>query len=77
MVRGDPLFGTVAGALVTQVAPASRAWRAGPRAGDVILAVNRQPVRSVVELSAALGQTGSTFALDIRRGNARMFIVVQ
>jgi serine protease DegQ len=77
LVRGDPLFGTVEGVLVTEVGPASRAWRSGLRAGDVILAVNRRAVRNIEELSAALRETESTFALDIRRGDARMFIVVQ
>lgn len=36
-----------------------------------------QAVHGVEQLSVALRETGSTFALDIRRGDARMFIVVQ
>jgi S1-C subfamily serine protease len=77
LTRDHPLYGTVEGVLVADIRPGSRAARSGLRANDVILAVNRQTVRTVEELSAALRATGPTFALNIQRDDARLFIVVQ
>lgn len=74
--RSHPQYGEVQGVLVAQVEEGSPAWRNGLRAGDIISAVNRQPVTSVGELSEALRQVGSTVALNILRGNARLFVVI-
>lgn len=67
---GDNVF-------VAEVDPESNAARAGLRPGDVIAAVNRQPVRSVAELSEALRNVAGTIALDIVRGGARLFLVIR
>ncbi len=72
-----PLYGEVGGVVVADVDRGSPAWRNGLRKDDVIIAVNRQPVRSVEELSAALKSTGRAVALNIIRDNAHLFIVVQ
>lgn len=72
-----PLYGEVGGVIVADVDRGSPAWRHGLRKDDVIIAVNRQPVRSVEELSAALKGTARAVALNIIRGNAHLFIVVQ
>jgi len=71
------LYGKVKGVLVTSVEQDSRAWRAGLRTGDIILGINRQAIASVNELTTALESAGSTFALDIMRNEARLFIVIQ
>lgn len=75
--RTDPLFGDVQGVVVAGVDQGSPAWRSGLRDGDVILAVNRRPVQSVDALSEALQRTDGAIALNILRGGARLFLVIQ
>lgn len=63
--------------VVSRVEEGSAAARAGLRAGDVIVAVNRKPVATVTELRAALREASGTFALDLFRGGAKLFLVVR
>lgn len=74
---GMPIYGQVEGVLVDAVQPASAAWRHGLRQGDVIAAVNRQDVGSVDQLAKALERAERVIALNIHRGNDRLFIVIQ
>jgi serine protease DegQ len=73
----NPLYGKVSGVLVTQIEPGSPAAFNGLQEGDIVTAVNRQGVASVQELSRAVRAAGSPFALNILRGDARLFIVIQ
>jgi serine protease Do len=59
------------GLLVTKVDPAGSAASAGIRQGDLIQEVNRQPVKTVTEFTAALQQSGARPALVLvkRRNN--------
>ena len=59
------------GLLVTRVDPASNAYNAGIRQGDLIQEVNRQPVKSLTEFTAAMQQSGARPALLLikRRNN--------
>ena len=59
------------GLLVTKVDPAGSAANAGIRQGDLIQEVNRQPVKTVIEFTAALQQSGARPALVLvkRRNN--------
>src|SRR5262245_45227083 len=59
------------GLIVTRVDPAGSAANAGIRQGDLIQEVNRQPVKSVPEFSAALQLSGAKPALVLvkRRNN--------
>ena len=50
------------------------AARAGIQRGDVILALNNQPVTSVGEFRSLLKSAGKRFALLIQRGEARIFV---
>ncbi len=77
LTRDDPRYAALEGALVGQVRPGSQAWRSGLRPNDVIVAVNRRPIRTVEELSDALAKVGSPFALDVERNSGRLFIVVK
>jgi serine protease DegQ len=70
-------YGQVQGVVVSRVAPGSAADRADLEAQDVILAVNRSPVRSIAELEAALSAASTPFALQIMRGTTRIFVVVR
>lgn len=63
--------------LVTAVEDGSAAARYGLRTGDVIVAVNRQPVSTVAELTAALRGAAGTIALDLFRGGMRLFLVIR
>jgi len=72
-----PLYGEVQGVQVANVEQGSPAWRNGLRSGDIILSVNRNGVSTVDELSEALQQAGPTIALNILRGNIRLFLVIQ
>lgn len=59
------------GLLVTKVDPAGSAANAGIREGDLIQEVNRQPVKTVTEFTAAIQQSGAKPALVLvkRRKN--------
>jgi len=53
------------------------AAQAGLQQGDVILAVNNQPVGNVQTLRQLLEKAGNRFALLVQRGGARIFIPVR
>ncbi|MGE3273557.1 MAG: Do family serine endopeptidase [Vicinamibacterales bacterium] len=67
------------GVLISEVAPSSSAQRAGIVAGDVLLEVNRAPVRSPQQASDALAEvhSGSTAFLLILRGGQETFVTVR
>ena len=71
-----PQYGTVEGVLVAEVEEGSPAERNGLQPGDVVTAVNRTKVRSVAEFSEVAAGTGGAIALNILRGNARLFLVI-
>jgi serine protease Do len=52
------------------------AARAGVQAGDVILAVNNQPVKSVEQLRHAVDQAGKHVALLVQREDARLYVPI-
>jgi serine protease Do len=62
------------GLVVQDVAGAAE--RAGVRPGDVIVAVNSTPVKSVDQLKSLVDKSGKTVALLVQRDNARIFIPV-
>ena len=62
--------------LVVQDA-AGAAAAAGVRAGDVILALNNAPVKSVEQLRARLEGAGKHVALLVQRGETKMYVPVE
>jgi membrane-associated protease RseP (regulator of RpoE activity) len=72
-----PSRGKVAGALVAEVLAGSPAWRLGLRTGDIIAAVNQQPIKSAEELAEVTKSVPGVLALSILRGDAQLFIVAQ
>jgi serine protease Do len=66
------------GVLVSSVEPGSPAFRRGLRRGDVILEVNRQPIRSRQDLLDVLreSQPERELLLLVQRGKSTRFIVV-
>ncbi len=63
------------GVVVEEVAGA--AARAGVQPGDVILSVNRTPVKSPAQLRDLVGKSGKTVALLIQREDAQIFVPVR
>ena len=72
-----PLAGQVEGVEVLSVARGSPAWTAGLRRGDIIVSVNRRPVKSLADVKRALRAGGEAILLNVRRGEGALFIVIQ
>ncbi len=70
-------FGNVQGVLVNTVEQGSRASRSGLQAGDIITAVNRQPVTSRSQMLTILEELNGTVALNVRRGEQLLFLIVR
>jgi hypothetical protein len=66
----------VVGVMVFAVNPWSAMWRSGLRPYDVIVAVERDRVRSLDELERALGRVTWGFALEVVRQGERIQIFV-
>ena len=64
------------GVAVAEVEQGSKAWRSGLRPGDQITGVNRKKVHSLKELNDAAGES-SVLALNVKRGDANLFVVVR
>lgn len=63
---------------VVDVKRNSPAWEAGLREDDVIVSVNRQPVSSLMDMSALSGKTGKkSLLLNVVRGNGALFVVTR
>ncbi len=77
IVPDHPLYGRVEGIMVADVQTGSPAWQAGLREGDVILSVNRRPVKSVAEFFQVASKSPNRLLLRIQRGNFALFIVVE
>ncbi len=70
-------YGEVQGVLVSAIEQGSRAYRSGLEAGDIITAVNRQPVSSRSQMLALLEDISGTVALNVRRGEQLLFLIVR
>ncbi|MEE8286900.1 MAG: Do family serine endopeptidase [Gammaproteobacteria bacterium] len=77
MGSDHPLHGQLDGVVVADVTRNSRAWDNDIRPGDIIIAINRERVRSVEELNHAMRRTGRTIAVDVIRGKMQLLIVIQ
>ncbi len=75
--QGSPLFGKVEGVLVVEVQSGSPAWRAGLRQGDVIVSVNRKPIRTPEEILEVAAAGNGSLLLNIRRGEGALFILIR
>jgi Do/DeqQ family serine protease len=62
---------------VLDVERGSAAWNAGLRAGDIIVSINRLTVASVDDVPAAVARSPDSLLLNLRRGNAALYIVIQ
>jgi serine protease Do len=65
------------GAVITDVEPGSRAAKAGLRAEDLLVEVDRKPVASAEDAVAALGASGkAAHLLKVRRAGTFIFVTV-
>lgn len=70
------LYGRIEGVLVSEVEQGSPAWRAGLRPDDVIVSVNRQPVKDLTRMRETIGNS-QQLLLNIRRGNGALFLYLR
>jgi len=56
--------------------PGGAAAAAGVREGDVILAVNNEPVRSAAQLRALVDKAGKHLALLVQRQDSKIFVPI-
>jgi serine protease Do/serine protease DegQ len=76
-VLGELPPGRGEGVAVLEVKRGSPAWRAGLRAGDIIVSINRQPVTALAQVSAAVQRSPERLLLNLRRGDTALFIVIR
>ena len=62
---------------VQSIERGSPAWRAGLRADDVILAINGQAIQSMDQVADALRQSPRQLEMNLRRGDAEVYIAVR
>ncbi len=72
-----PLHGKIKGVMVAAIELGSPAWQAGLREGDVIVSVNRKPIRSVDEFLEIASKSPHRLLLRIQRGNFSLFLVLE
>ncbi len=75
--ESHPLAGKVEGVEVLDVEPGSAAAQAGLRRGDIIVSVNREPVKSVEDVRRAAEKSRHGILLNIRRGEGALFLVIR
>jgi len=73
---GSKLYGRIEGVIVSAVASGSPAAHAGLRRGDIMTSANRKNIKNIAELKAAIGKN-KNLLLNIRRGNASLFLFLQ
>ena len=69
--------GSEKGVRVDSVKPNSAAARIGLKKGDVILGVNQQPVGNLGELRKILDTKPSVLALNVKRGDTSIYLLMQ
>jgi Do/DeqQ family serine protease len=72
-----PAYGRVRGIWVSAVAAGSAAALFGLRPDDLITGVNREPVASVADLSAALADAKPPVALQVQREGRALFLLIR
>ncbi|MBY0511931.1 MAG: DegQ family serine endoprotease [Rhodospirillaceae bacterium] len=76
-IKGATFSENSDGVTVTEVEQGSPAWQAGLRPKDIVVGVNRKPVKSVDQLSKELKDSNRQTALFLKRGGEDMLVVIQ
>jgi Do/DeqQ family serine protease len=74
---GSRLPGDTGGVQVQRIDPRSPAARSGLREGDIIIGVNRQPVKGLEDFQKLASAKGGELLLHIRRGPGALFLIIQ
>ena len=72
--KDSELYGKLAGVIITSVDQDSDAMLAGLQEGDVIVSVNRKPVKNVAEFRAAAKAGKGSLFLAVRRGDQLFYV---
>jgi serine protease Do len=70
-------IGAQKGVKVDNVKDGSAAARIGLKKGDVILGVNQQPIQNLGELRKMLDSSPPLLALNIQRGESKLYLLIQ
>ena len=70
------LYGRIEGVMISAVEAGSPAARTGLRPGDIITSANRKNIKNISELQATITKNNSLL-INIRRGNASLFLFLQ
>ena len=65
------------GVVVNNVKANSPAARIGLKKGDVIMGANQQPVKNIAELRKILDSKPSVLALNVKRGDSTLYLLMQ
>ena len=63
--------------IVSKVSRGSAAWNARLRKGDMILSVNRAPVKTLSDIKKMVKSTDSQILFNVQRGQTALFILIQ
>ena len=69
--------GNTTGVVVNSVKAGSPAARIGLKKGDIILGANQQPVKNIAELRKILDSKPSVLALNVKRGDSTLYLLMQ
>jgi Do/DeqQ family serine protease len=72
-----PLYGRVEGVQVLSVDEDSDAWNAGLRKDDIIVSVNRVPVKTLEDVKKAAKKSRDGLLLNVRRGQGALFLLLK
>ena len=65
------------GVVVNSVKTGSPAARIGLKKGDIILGANQQPIKNIAELRKILDSKPSVLALNVKRGDSTIYLLMQ
>lgn len=65
------------GVLIQDIMPQSRAARFDLQKGDLIIGVNRKPIKTIAELRDVISRKSPVIALNILRNHAQVYLLIQ